>query len=136
MTKFECGGFVLGISFQHCMLDGIALHQFIRAWGETSRGLPITMPPCIDRTILKARFPPRIQFAHPEFMQIKDLSKDGQLDIPRALVTRSFSFSADKLDRMKKKVVQIGGLSKCTKFEVSIDLVLSVDVRFHFTYSL
>ncbi|KAE8696147.1 putative CCCH-type zinc finger family protein [Hibiscus syriacus] len=72
VTKFQCGGFVLGLCMNHCMFDGIGAMEFVNSWGETARGLPLTVPPFSDRTILKARIPPEIEYLHREFAEIED----------------------------------------------------------------
>lgn len=45
VTKFKCGGFSIGMSMNHCMLDGIAAMEFVNGWGEVTRGLPLKTPP-------------------------------------------------------------------------------------------
>ncbi|KAI3877034.1 hypothetical protein MKX03_004171 [Papaver bracteatum] len=64
VTKFKCGGFVLGLTSNHAMFDGISGLEFMKSWGEVTRGLPLTNPPFLDRTILKARNPPQVIFTH------------------------------------------------------------------------
>ncbi|CAL1398556.1 unnamed protein product [Linum trigynum] len=74
VTKFKCGGFVLGVSFNHLIADGQAAMEFINAWAETARGLPLSVQPFLDRTILKARNPPRIEYHHAEYDVLEDKS--------------------------------------------------------------
>nr|DAD30488.1 TPA_asm: hypothetical protein HUJ06_009339 [Nelumbo nucifera] len=50
VTTFKCGGFVLGLGINHCMFDGLGAMEFINAWGETARGLPLKVPPFLDRS--------------------------------------------------------------------------------------
>uniref|UniRef100_A0ACD5ZPQ6 Uncharacterized protein n=1 Tax=Avena sativa TaxID=4498 RepID=A0ACD5ZPQ6_AVESA len=40
VTVFSCGRFVLGITWKHCIADGIGMGQFLQAVGELARGLP------------------------------------------------------------------------------------------------
>ncbi|XVF08657.1 hypothetical protein REPUB_Repub07fG0021500 [Reevesia pubescens] len=40
VTKIECGAFAIGMSMNHCMLDGIGAMEFVNGWGEVTRGLP------------------------------------------------------------------------------------------------
>uniref|UniRef100_A0A0D9YJE9 Uncharacterized protein n=1 Tax=Oryza glumipatula TaxID=40148 RepID=A0A0D9YJE9_9ORYZ len=49
VTKFKCGGFVLGLAINHCMFDGVGAMQFVNSWGETARGVPLSVPPALDR---------------------------------------------------------------------------------------
>ncbi|PSR96785.1 Omega-hydroxypalmitate O-feruloyl transferase [Actinidia chinensis var. chinensis] len=43
VTKFKCGGFVLGLCMNHYMFDGLGAMEFVNSWGETARGLPLML---------------------------------------------------------------------------------------------
>ncbi|KAI3912629.1 hypothetical protein MKW92_028854 [Papaver armeniacum] len=101
VTKFKCGGFVLGLSMNHAMADGTSTVEFMRSWGEVTRRLPLTSPPFLDRTILKARNPSKVEFTH------------GYEDI-----VDSFIFHPENLEQLKKKTMEDGVLQRCTSFEV------------------
>lgn len=116
MTKFNCGGFVLGLCMNHCMFDGLGAMEFVNAWGETARGLPLKVPPFLDRSILKARSPPKIEYPHHEFAEIKDISNTAKL-YEEEMLYRSFCFNSEKLEYLKKKAMEDGVLEKCTTFE-------------------
>lgn len=74
VTKFKCGGFVLGLCVNLCMFHGLAAIEFVNSWGETARGVPVMVPPIVDRSILEAQNPPKIKFPHHEFTEIEDIS--------------------------------------------------------------
>lgn len=116
MTKFKCGGFVLGLCMNHCIFDGLGAMEFVNSWGETARGLPLKVPPFMDRSILKARNPPKIEFTHHEFAEIEDVSNTAKL-YEEEMIFRSFCFDPEKLDRLKMKAMEDGVLTKCTTFE-------------------
>ncbi|GAA0160476.1 acetyltransferase [Lithospermum erythrorhizon] len=116
VTKFKCGGFVLGLCMNHCMKDGIAAMEFVNSWAETARALPIKTPPIMDRTILKARNPPKVEFPHHEFAEIEDISNTSEL-YKEELLYRSFCFTPEKLEKLKKLAMEDGVLAKCTSFE-------------------
>lgn len=116
VTRFKCGGFVLGLCMNHCMFDGLGAMEFVNSWGETARGLPLKVSPFIDRSIFKARNPPKIESAHDEFAEIEDVSETSKL-YEEEMLYRSFCFDADKLDQLKKKAMADGVLQKCTTFE-------------------
>ncbi|KAF7088099.1 hypothetical protein CFC21_091245 [Triticum aestivum] len=40
VTVFSCGGFVIGVTLNHSVCDGIGMAQFMQAMGELARGLP------------------------------------------------------------------------------------------------
>ncbi|GFP83349.1 omega-hydroxypalmitate o-feruloyl transferase [Phtheirospermum japonicum] len=116
VTKFKCGGFVLGLCMNHCMFDGIAAMEFVNAWGEIARGHHLKVPPFMDRTILKGRNPPKLEFPHHEFAEIQDLSNTGDL-YKQDMVYKTFCFDSEKLEHLRKKATQDGTLMKCTTFE-------------------
>ncbi|CAA0806911.1 Omega-hydroxypalmitate O-feruloyl transferase [Striga hermonthica] len=117
VTKFKCGGFVLGLCMNHCMFDGIGAMEFVNTWAEMARGLHPKAPPFMDRTILKARIPPTPKFPHHEFDEIHDSSNTSQLYTEQDMVYKSFCFDPEKLDYLKRKALDDGALTKCTTFE-------------------
>ncbi|KAA8534437.1 hypothetical protein F0562_031954 [Nyssa sinensis] len=100
----------------HCMFDGLGAMEFVNSWGETARGLPLKVPPFLDRCILKARNPPQIEFSHHEFAEIEDISNTSDL-YKEEMLYRSFCFESEKLEQLKKKAMEDGVLAKCTTFE-------------------
>ncbi|CAN1827181.1 Omega-hydroxypalmitate O-feruloyl transferase [Linum perenne] len=120
VTKFRCGGFVVGLSVNHCMLDGIGAMEFVNSWGETARGLPLSVPPFMDRSILKARNPPKIEYLHQEFLEIEDKSSttaaiNGKEE--QTTVYESFCFTPEMLEKLKSMATEDSNLEKCTTFE-------------------
>lgn len=116
VTKFKCGGFIFGLFVNHCMFDGLGAMEFVNAWGEMARGLPLKIKPFLDRTILKARNPPQIEFDHHEFAEIEDVSNTHQI-YEEEMQFRSFFFVPDILLRLKQMATEDGVLKKCTTFE-------------------
>ncbi|KAM7505294.1 hypothetical protein LguiB_004198 [Lonicera macranthoides] len=51
VTKFKCGGFVLGVCINHTILDGHGAMQFMNSWSEIAWGFPLSIRPCLDRSI-------------------------------------------------------------------------------------
>ncbi|XP_062207941.1 omega-hydroxypalmitate O-feruloyl transferase-like [Phragmites australis] len=128
VTKFKCGGFVLGLAINHCMFDGVGAMQFVNSWGETARGLPLSLPPALDRAVLRARDPPQVAFPHNEFAQIAD---DDNEDSPpnegEPLLHRSFRFTPASIARVKALVTLEG--RACTTFEALAGFVWSARTR-------
>lgn len=116
VTKFKCGGFVLGLCMNHCMFDGLGAMEFVNSWGELARGLPLSVAPFLDRCILKPRSPPKVEYLHQEFAEIEDMSSTTEL-YKSEMLYKSFCFDPDKLDKLKMKAMEEGVLSKCTTFE-------------------
>ncbi|KAM2107093.1 hypothetical protein ACFX1Q_024112 [Malus domestica] len=117
VTKFKCGGFSLGLCMNHCMFDGIGAMEFVNSWGKIARGLPLTAPPFLDRSILKARNPPRIEYPHHEFSEITGTSSTNNDLCEEKMLYRSFSFDSEKLEKLKMKAREDGALENCTTFE-------------------
>jgi omega-hydroxypalmitate O-feruloyl transferase len=129
VTKFKCGGFVLGLAINHCMFDGVGAMQFVNSWGETARGLPLSLPPALDRAVLRARDPPRHEFPHHEFAQIAD--DDGDTPPPphdgEPLLYRSFRFAPASIARLQALAPLEG--RACTTFEALAAFVWSARTR-------
>ncbi|KAJ8449554.1 hypothetical protein Cgig2_005576 [Carnegiea gigantea] len=123
VTKFSCGAFSVAIAMNHCMADGLSAVEFVNSWGQMARDLSLTVPPSLDRTILKANEPSKIEFPHNEFMDIEDISNTHELLYDEEMVHGSFSFDPEKLVRLKNKAIEDGALSKCTTFEALTALV-------------
>ncbi|XXG78375.1 hypothetical protein AAC387_Pa08g2330 [Persea americana] len=117
VTRFKCGGFVLGLAVNHCMFDGIAAMEFVNSWAETARGLTLSVPPFLDRTILKSRDPPKTQFPHYEFTEIEDISDSTDL-YQEEIIYGSFCFDREKQELLKRKAMEDKLLDQCTSFEV------------------
>ncbi|CAK9147387.1 unnamed protein product [Ilex paraguariensis] len=123
VTRFKCGGFVLGMTINHCLTDGITAMGFVNSWAETARGISPSTPPFLDRSILTSRQPPNIKFPHEEFLEIKDISNMVSLYQQDQMVFKSFDFDPEKLARLKKIAMEDGVIKSCTSFTVLTALV-------------
>ncbi|CAN6843127.1 unnamed protein product [Brassica oleracea] len=72
VTSFKCGGFAMGISTNHTTFDGLSFKTFLDNLASLLSDKPLSTPPCNDRTLLKARTPPRVTFPHHELVQLQD----------------------------------------------------------------
>ncbi|KAK3422910.1 hypothetical protein EUGRSUZ_G03268 [Eucalyptus grandis] len=116
-AQFKCGGFSLGLCMNHCLFDRIAAMEFVNSWAETARGLALSIPPFSDRTILKSRNPPKVEYPHQELAEIKDRSNSMDLYKNNELLYNSFCLDADKIEKLKAKAIGDGVLKKWTTFE-------------------
>ncbi|KAI8569156.1 hypothetical protein RHMOL_Rhmol02G0256800 [Rhododendron molle] len=91
-------------------------HGLYQPLGEIARGFPLKVSPFLDRSILRARNPPQIEFPHTEFSEIEDISNTSDL-YTEEMVYESFSFDLDKLEKLKMAATKDGGLVKCSTFE-------------------
>ncbi|CAN6372048.1 unnamed protein product [Urochloa humidicola] len=67
VTFFKCGAVCLGTAFHHMVSDGRGFIAFINTWAAMVRGgeaAAVPLPPFLDRTLLRARFPPTVRFDH------------------------------------------------------------------------
>ncbi|XP_045795606.1 spermidine hydroxycinnamoyl transferase-like [Trifolium pratense] len=57
LTRFQCGGFTLGVALCRAATDGTATMHFMNAWAKLARGetLDPNEFPCHDRTLLNSR---------------------------------------------------------------------------------
>lgn len=67
VTRFKCGGFTLGFTSNHTLLDGIAAGDFLSNYASFARGDGLIVTPKPDRTALQARCPPEVKFEHVEY---------------------------------------------------------------------
>nr|UJH94664.1 alcohol acyltransferase 2 [Jasminum sambac] len=105
VTRFKCGGIVLGVAFNHIFVDGKAFTDFIRSWSRVARGLPLSVPPFLDRSIFSPRHPPKIEIPHPEFAKTKNplpsLNSQNQ-----EATYETLCFTQNTLRQMRKSVIQ------------------------------
>ncbi|XP_048140298.1 omega-hydroxypalmitate O-feruloyl transferase-like [Rhodamnia argentea] len=117
VTKFRCGGFTVGIAFNHCMFDGTSVMNFMNSWAEIARGRPLSIIPCHDRTVLTSRVPPQITGTSDSFVQISDVSDLKALYEKEQIVWKSFHF-----DNAKYNIPNVGdcvAMSKITSIPIT-----------------
>ncbi|KAM3384616.1 hypothetical protein ACQJBY_008954 [Aegilops geniculata] len=130
VTRFKCGGFSLGLAMNHCMFDGLGAMEFVNSWAEMARGATeLTVPPFLDRSVLRPRDPPVISNPHNEFEEIADVSEMAALYGREELMYRSFCFDPDRLERVRGLALADGDLEKCTTFEALSGLVWRARTR-------
>uniref|UniRef100_A0A1D1XLU7 Omega-hydroxypalmitate O-feruloyl transferase n=1 Tax=Anthurium amnicola TaxID=1678845 RepID=A0A1D1XLU7_9ARAE len=111
------------------MVDGTSTTEFMNSWGETARGLPLSVPPFLDRTILRARVPPKIEYLHQELTEIEDVSDMASL-YEEEYILRSFCFDSERLERVKVEATEGGVLGGgCTTFEALAGFVWRARTR-------
>jgi omega-hydroxypalmitate O-feruloyl transferase len=105
VTRFLCGGFVLGLGLSHCMIDGPGFSQFLYTIANIARGMPLlSAPPEWKREILKPRSPPTVNFEHKELASISP-SKSNLIDATAGLLQQTFLLSSESLKKLKKNVL-------------------------------
>ncbi|XP_051219031.1 coniferyl alcohol acyltransferase [Lolium perenne] len=55
VTKFKCGGAVVGCTFDHRVCDAYSFNMFLVAWAAAARGAPAPPSPSFNRSLLAPR---------------------------------------------------------------------------------
>lgn len=58
VTKFKCGGVVVGCTFDHRVCDAYSFNMFLVAWAAAARGSPAPPAPSFRRSLVAPRDPP------------------------------------------------------------------------------
>ncbi|KAJ0030974.1 hypothetical protein Pint_14414 [Pistacia integerrima] len=104
VTYFKCGGICVGIGWHHILGDGVSAFHFIKSWAEITCGLPISIPPSIDRTILHARIPSHRTFNHTEYHPPPSMDILESQSSPRPTSMARFRLSLDQINAFKAKL--------------------------------
>ncbi|PWA66965.1 Chloramphenicol acetyltransferase-like domain-containing protein [Artemisia annua] len=104
VTYFKCGGVSLGVGMHHRVVDGLSAQHVINSWSEVARGLDITLPPYIDRALLRARDPPQPIFEHVEYHPPPPLNSPVLLKTSSdESITSIFKMTRDHVNILKEK---------------------------------
>ncbi|KAG4144705.1 hypothetical protein ERO13_D05G054200v2 [Gossypium hirsutum] len=121
VTTFKCGGVCLGIATHHTLTDGTTALHFINSWSELARGLPqISMPPLIDRTLLRARVPPIPRFHHLEYDPPPSLNTCMSLglDNHKPSTVSVFKITQNQLNTLKAKSSEHGNKTNYSTYTI------------------
>lgn len=122
ITHFKCGGVSLGVGMQHHAADGASGLHFINTWSDMARGLDITIPPFIDRTLLRARDPPQPQFPHVEYqppptLEATEENAPNADTVPETSVS-IFKLTRDQINTLKAKSKEDGNTVNYSSYEM------------------
>ncbi|KAI3992626.1 hypothetical protein MKX01_007948 [Papaver californicum] len=129
LTRFQCGGVALASLSNHCTLDGTAVQEFIVNLASLTRGDDLVVQPNSDRSIFKARNPPRI--SHPHFELSIPKVSDTSFTIPGSILipsiikqpflkttTKLVYLSENWISNLKSVVLRDGKFRNYTTFHV------------------
>lgn len=120
VTYFKCGGVSLGVGMQHQAADGFSGLHFVNTWSDMARGLDLTIPPFIDRTLLKARDPPRPAFDHIEYKPPPAMkstnAQSGQESTAHAVGI--YKLTREQLNILKAKCKEDGNTVNYSSYEM------------------
>lgn len=85
----------------HRVVDGIAAFHFIKMWADIARGQldHVAVQPFLDRTVLRARDPPRPQFSHIEYQR----SSPTKATWTEPTTTAMFNITEEQLNILKRQ---------------------------------
>jgi hypothetical protein len=126
VTRFQCGGFAIGLRINHCIADGFGMIQFLRAVADVARGeaAPAVLP-VWERHLLMAREPPSTDYVHRKLMlHVKDDPPGagaGATPPPASVVCRHFLFGPAEISALRGRVAGYDddlGAASCTTFDL------------------
>ncbi|KAJ6422844.1 hypothetical protein OIU84_027759 [Salix udensis] len=107
VTSFKCGGVCLGVGWHHTLADGTGALHFINSWATLARGLPITIPPLLDRTILRGRVAPKSIFHHVEYDPPPTMNTDLTKN-PKPQSLTNLKITLEQINSLKAKASDVG----------------------------
>ncbi|CAL9166400.1 unnamed protein product [Musa hybrid cultivar] len=116
VTVFRCGGFSIGIMTNHSVLDGKSAAEMFEKLAAICRGDgPKTLELHVDRSCIRARYPPQRRFHHTEYTKRRDdtcFTSPEQPSPSTALLQvsknhdyRVLSLAPDMIDGLKRKAM-------------------------------
>ncbi|XP_047339195.1 shikimate O-hydroxycinnamoyltransferase [Impatiens glandulifera] len=122
VTYFKCGGVSLGVGMQHHVADGASGLHFVNTWSDVARGLDVSLPPFIDRTLLTARDPPQAQFDHIEYKPPPSMKTTQNNDNPPDFIPETtvsiFKLTREQLNILKGKAKEDGNTVPYSSYEM------------------
>ncbi|KAJ7571155.1 hypothetical protein O6H91_01G152300 [Diphasiastrum complanatum] len=113
VTLFGCGGVAIGYGFAHIVIDGWSATEFMKAWSEVHRELPISINPTFATELLKARSPPSVKQPVNDYLFFPKIPSDASspAEAPSTatapatkLAITTFYFSADEVNALVQEV--------------------------------
>ncbi|GLT31784.1 hypothetical protein SLA2020_064930 [Shorea laevis] len=107
VTKFACGGFVIGLRFCHTVCDGLGSAQFMNAIGEPARTETLSISPVWQRDFFPA---PNQESKVAAFLNLPPPMPNYQLE------HANVDISMDEINQLKKEFFEKAGQT-CSAFE-------------------
>ncbi|GJM99096.1 hypothetical protein PR202_ga16163 [Eleusine coracana subsp. coracana] len=110
VTEFSCGGFIIGVTWNHAIADGFGIAQFLQAVGEFARGLsqPSVVPIRWDASL------PSLPASTVAWQQLLLLGSFEALDLAHHDVT----IPSSVINRIRAEYRASSNGQSCTTFEV------------------
>ncbi|XP_078155373.1 shikimate O-hydroxycinnamoyltransferase-like [Carex rostrata] len=103
ITFLESSDVVLGVAFNHCIVDVHTDFHFMHTLTNIARGNTSTVPPpFLDRTILRARSTPFCPLNHPEHLHVEYLKRNGhRTGVYDPFISTILKLSKDQINYLK-----------------------------------
>ena len=102
----------------HNLADGVSGIHFINTWSDVTRGLDASIPPFIDRTLLRARHPLRPIFDHVEFKSSPSMKIPKQSPSSENVTRSIYRLSREQLNKLKDRSKEVGNTINYTSYEM------------------
>ncbi|KAF8666075.1 hypothetical protein HU200_053784 [Digitaria exilis] len=115
VTEFSCGGFVVGVTWNHVITDGVGMAQFLQAVGGFARGF--SSPSTVEPVRVDCALP---EFPPPIIAMTKEMVSRKHNEFPNSYITIPMSFINRIKDEFRRSSGQVGGdhNASCTAFDV------------------
>jgi len=111
VTEFSCGGFVLGVTWNHGVADGAGMGQFLQAVGELARGSPSPSVAPVRWDGSLPGLPPSVLEAQQHLLSLDPLGYD--------LAILDITIPMESIDRVRADFSSSFG-QPCTTFEAAL----------------
>ncbi|KAL3505751.1 hypothetical protein ACH5RR_031133 [Cinchona calisaya] len=128
VTRFDCGGFSIGFTTNHAILDGKSATDMFHNLASICRGEGLKIQVINnDRICIRARTPPQINYPHNEYVMLDKTSSlpssfttqertaPSPLIFSEKYVHKLFSFTPEMLKSLKEKA-----MTKCSTFDAIV----------------
>ncbi|KAF8650182.1 hypothetical protein HU200_064037 [Digitaria exilis] len=120
VTEFSCGGFVLGVTWNHGVADGAGMAQFLNAVGELAAGLPSPSVPPVRWDGSLPSLPPSVLEAQQHMLSLEPLSD---------LVSMHVTISMESIHSIRADFSSSFHGQPCTTFEVALAVLWQCRTR-------
>ncbi|KAI7737034.1 hypothetical protein M8C21_007534 [Ambrosia artemisiifolia] len=122
-VEAECDGilddFCNSLQMWWSFANGTSAMHFTNMWSNICRGLDITSPPFMDRTLLRAHDPPQPVFNHIEYHQDQKVNSLGQVPLDETnTVCKMFKVTRKQLNVLKAKSKEDRNTIRYSTFEI------------------
>uniref|UniRef100_A0A0D9WA45 Anthocyanin 5-aromatic acyltransferase n=1 Tax=Leersia perrieri TaxID=77586 RepID=A0A0D9WA45_9ORYZ len=108
------GGFAVGVTVHHGVVDGKSFWMFVEAWAAACRGEtpPPDATPCFDRSVVNRHLGDEVartalrRYA-PKLPQVPELDLLAE-EVRERFTRRTFTVEAHQLERLKQRIVSVG----------------------------